>query len=258
MAPALLELTGVIVRFDSLVALNDVRFAVPAGGVTALIGPNGAGKTTCFNVVSGLQRATAGRVWFNGREITNLPPHRRAGIGRTFQIAQVFGDMTVLENVLVGVHPHLNGGVIAAGLWMPTVRRQEFWAAARAAELLRRVGLADVAERQARTLSLGQQRLLELARALAADPQLILLDEAASGLSPAETEAVVEHVRALRADGRTVLLVEHNMRFVHRLAEHLVVLNYGRVIYEGPADEGVRDPAVIAAYLGTALTHARV
>lgn len=256
MVSTLLELTGVTVRFDSLVALDHVGFAVPAGCVMALIGPNGAGKTTCFNVISGLQRVTAGHVRFGGREITQLPPHRRGGIGRTFQIAQVFGDMTVLENVMVGAHPHLRGGVIATGLGLSAVRRQEQWAAARAADLLERVGLAHVAERRARTLPLGQQRLLELARALAGDPQVILLDEAASGLGPAETEAVVAHVRRLRDDGRTVLLVEHNMRFIHRVADHLVVLNFGRVIYEGPVQEGVRHPGVISAYLGTGPMHA--
>jgi branched-chain amino acid transport system ATP-binding protein len=256
MAPALIELTGVTVRFDSLVALHDVGFMVPEGRVTALIGPNGAGKTTCFNVISGLQRVTVGRVRFGGRDITHLPPHRRRGIGRTFQIAQVFGDMTVLENVLVGLHSRLRGGIIAAGLWLPTVRRQERWAVAHVTDLLQRVALADVAERQARTLPLGQQRLLELARALAGDPQLVLLDEAASGLSPAETEALVEQVKRLRGDRRTVLLVEHNMRFVHRVADHLIVLNYGRVIYEGPVQDGVRHPAVISAYLGTGLARA--
>jgi len=254
--PPLLELAGVTVRFGTIVALEDVTFSVPHGGITALIGPNGAGKTTCFNVISGLQPVTAGHVRFGGRDLTRIPAHQRRGMGRTFQIVQVFGEMTVRENVIVGMHAMLRGGLVAAALRLPFIRHQEQKALARASELLGLVGLAHLADRQARTLPLGQQRLLELARALGAEPKLVLLDEAASGLSPAEMETMITHVEQLRRDGRTVLLVEHNMRFVNRLADHLIVLDYGRVIYEGTVETGIHDPMVISAYLGAAPAHA--
>lgn len=252
----ILRLSEVSVRFGGIVALSDVSFSVRRHSITALIGPNGAGKTTCFNAISGTQRVSAGRVEFEGRNITGWQPHRRAGMGRTFQIVQLFGEMTVRENVLVGLHPELHGGLIATGLRLPFVKAQERRAVEKADELLGRVGLAHLAGRPARTLPLGQQRLLELARGLAAEPRLMLLDESASGLSPSELGELVRQVRLLHEAGVTVFLVEHNMRFVNRLAQHLVVLNYGSVLFDGPLEDGVKDPAVISAYLGTELANA--
>jgi branched-chain amino acid transport system ATP-binding protein len=158
--------------------------------------------------------------------------------------------MTVRENAMVGLHPHQCGGLLAVGLRTPRIRRQERRARAAADALLARFGLSDLAERRAATLSLGQQRLLELARAIAAGPRLLMLDEAASGMSPAELAELARHVRELRASGITILLVEHNMRFVSSIAEHLIVLNYGRVIFDGAIGAGLADPAVVAAYLG--------
>jgi branched-chain amino acid transport system ATP-binding protein len=247
---ALLNLERVSVRFGGNAALSDVSFAVRGGSITALIGPNGAGKTTAFNVISGLLTAGGGRVLFAGDDITRRPAHRRRGIGRTFQITQLFGDMTVRENVMVGFHPRHRGGMIEAGLRSPRIRRQENGAAAEADALLATFGLAPLGERRAASLSLGQQRLLELARAAAGAPRLLMLDEAASGLSLAERRELANHVRRLRDGGATILLVEHNMRFVNEMAEHLVVLNYGTVIFDGILADGIRHPDVVTAYLG--------
>ncbi len=247
---ALLRLDRVSVRFGGNVALSQVSFAVADGSITALIGPNGAGKTTAFNVISGLLAPDVGRVFLAGADITGLPAHRRRGLGRTFQITQLFGDMTVRENVMVGFHPRHGGSLLEAGLWSPRIRRQEGEASSSADTLLATFGLAALADRRAASLPLGQQRLLELGRAAAGTPRLLMLDEAASGLSPAELRELASHISRLRAAGATILLVEHNMRFVNDVAEHLVVLNYGAVIFDGPLSEGVRDREVIAAYLG--------
>ena len=246
----LLRLDGITVRFGGLLALSDVSFRVPAGAIAALIGPNGAGKTTCFNVISGLQRADAGAVRFESFDYTRRAAHRRRGLGRTFQITQLFGDMTVRENVLVGLMPARPAELFAAGLRTPAAGQSERAARAEADVLLETFGLAAFAERKASALSLGEQRLLELARAVASRPKLLMLDEAASGMSPSEIAILADHIRRLRGEGVTVLLVEHNMRFVNELAEHLIVLNYGAVIFEGALAEGVRHPAVVSAYLG--------
>jgi ABC-type branched-subunit amino acid transport system ATPase component len=252
MSDVLLAVEGLSVHFGGVRAVDDVTLAVRRGSVTALIGPNGAGKTTCFNVISGIQAPTRGTVRYKGRDVTRLPPFARRGIGRTFQIVQLFGEMTVIENVLVGLQRTFRGGLPATALRWPGLKAQETRAAARARELLCDVGLEGVAERPAGTLSLGQQRLLELARALAGDPELILLDEASSGLSPAEIDDFVARVQGFNGRGGTVLLVEHNMRFVNRLASDLVVLNYGKIIFDGAPGVGMRDPAVVSAYLGSA------
>ena len=246
----LLRLDGITVRFGGLLALSGVSLRVPAGSIAALIGPNGAGKTTCFNVISGLQRADAGAVRFENFDYTRRPAHRRRGLGRTFQITQLFGDMTVRENVLVGLMPARPVELYAAGLRTPAAAQVEREARVAADALLETFDLAAFADRKASALSLGEQRLLELARAVAARPKLLMLDEAASGMSPAEIVTLAGHIRRLRGEGATILLVEHNMRFVNELAEHLIVLNYGAVIFEGTLLEGVRHPAVVAAYLG--------
>jgi ABC-type branched-subunit amino acid transport system ATPase component len=247
----LLRLERVTVNFGGVRALSNVSFAVPSQSITALIGPNGAGKTTCFNVICGVQVPDVGSVTFSGKDITKCAPHDRWGIGRTFQISQLFGSMTVRENIMVGFHRWIRGGLLLHGLRLPFVTRQEREAASRADAILQRLGLEAFASRPASSLPLGHQRLLELGRALAGDPQLILLDEAASGLSAAEMEVMSAQVRQLERDGCTVLLVEHNMRFVNRLASHLIVLNFGEVIFEGTTEEGVSDRQVADAYLGT-------
>jgi branched-chain amino acid transport system ATP-binding protein len=249
---ALLEVRGISVRFGGLQALDCVSFDVPGTGVTAVIGPNGAGKTTLFNTISGLQVPDSGSVTFDGDNLTRRPAFARAGMGRTFQIVALFGEMTVLENVLVGFQRRFRGGLAAAALGSRALARQERAAQADARALLDRMGLTRFASRPAASLPLGQQRLVELARALASDPKLLLLDEPASGLSPAELEDMVRQIDALQRENRAVLLVEHNMRFVNRTAGHLIVLDYGKVIFEGLPLEGMRHNAVIDAYLGMA------
>ena len=249
---AVLEIVGVSVRFGGLQALDDVSFAVADGGASALIGPNGAGKTTCFNVISGLQRPGRGAVRLGGRDVTRLPPHRRRGLGRTFQRVELVGGMSVRDNVLLGFHATLPGGLLRSGLRSPRLSRREHDAGAAVDRLLDEVGLTAYSDRRAETLPLGLQRLAELARAEAQNPRLLLLDEAASGLSGGEMERLVEHVKAARRRGCAVLLVEHNMRFVSRIVERLVVLSYGKVIFDGELERGMRDPAVMAAYLGDA------
>ncbi len=246
----LLRLDGITVRFGGVLALSDVSFGVPVGAIAALIGPNGAGKSTCFNVISGLQRADGGSVRFDGRDYSRRAAHRRSGLGRTFQITQLFGGMTVRENVLVGLLPARPADIFGAGLRAAAAAHAEREACAAADSLIEAFGLSAIADRKALTLPLGEQRLLELARAVAARPKLLMLDEAASGMSPVEIAALAGHIRRLRDEGATILLVEHNMRFVNELAGHLIVLNYGSVIFEGPVAEGVRQPAVISAYLG--------
>lgn len=249
---AVLEIEGVSVRFGGLQALDDVSFEVAEGGASALIGPNGAGKTTCFNVISGLERPGRGLVRLGGRDVTRLAPHRRLGLGRTFQRVELVGGMSVRDNVLLGFHTALPGGLLRSGLRSPGLSRREHDAEAVVERLLDEVGLTAYAERRAEMLPLGLQRLAEVARAEAQSPRLLLLDEAASGLSAAEMERLVEHVLAARARGCAVLLVEHNMRFVSRIVEQLVVLSYGKVIFDGELEHGMRDPAVMAAYLGDA------
>jgi branched-chain amino acid transport system ATP-binding protein len=253
MSEPLLTIAGLTLRFTGLVAIDDLSFTVAAGTVHALIGPNGAGKTTLFNAVSGLVPPAAGRILLRGREVTGLPVHRRValGLGRTFQNLRLFGAMTVLENVMTGRHPRFAAPWPAIVLRLPAARREERAARQRAHELLRQVGLAHVAERRAATLAYGDQRRLEIARALASDPALLLLDEPAAGMNPTETAALGALLRSLRAAGLTILLVEHDMNFVMGLSDHVTVLNFGRKIAEGTPDAVRRDQQVIAAYLGS-------
>ena len=247
-----LEVTGIGVRFGGLQALKDVSFELRPGQVTALIGPNGAGKTTMINVISGALRPTTGSVKVDGRDITRQSADRRQDITRTFQISQVFKGMTVLENVMVGLQARGGYGVIGALLQTPKVRQVESAARQRAMEILDRVGIAHLAGRDAGTLPLGQERLLEVARALASDPRVILLDEVASGLTPPDRHALAKLVHDLRDSGYAILVVEHNMRFVKDTSEKLVVLNFGELIYAGTVADGLSDSLVMDAYLGRA------
>jgi branched-chain amino acid transport system ATP-binding protein len=239
-------------RFAGVVAVDAVDIDMPEGGVHAVIGPNGAGKTTLFNLLSGLDRPTAGDIAFDGRTITRLPSHRRAalGIARTFQNIRVFATMTVLENVLTGLHPRLRAGLPAIVAGWPSVRREERLAMARAREALEVVGLLPRAADQATALPYGDQRRLEIARAIVGRPRLLLLDEPAAGMNPSETVALGALIHTIVGVGTTVLLVEHNMPFVMGLSDSVTVLNFGRCIFSGPPEEARRDPGVIEAYLG--------
>jgi branched-chain amino acid transport system ATP-binding protein len=239
-------------HFEGLVAVDTVSFRVAPGSVHALIGPNGAGKTTLFNLVSGLMAVSGGSIRFQGVDVTHLPAHRcaRLGMGRTFQNLRVFGDMTVLENVLTGMHPRLGVAWPLAILRASAARAEERRAQERGHALLARVGIDQHARRRAADLAYGDQRRLEIARALAADPALLLLDEPAAGMNPTETAALAELLRGLKADGLTILLVEHDMGFVMRLSDTVTVLNFGKKIAEGPPDSIRADPVVVEAYLG--------
>jgi branched-chain amino acid transport system ATP-binding protein len=251
----ILEMSGVSVRFGGVVALDGVGFSIPAAGATALIGPNGAGKTTCFNVISGFQFPNSGSVNFAGRNVTRIAPHRRTGIGRTFQRIALVPEMSVRENVMLGFHGRAVGSFFKTGLGAPSVRDSERRIRVETNALLAEYDLDAVADRPAATLPLGLQRLVEIARARAQQPRLMLLDEAASGLDLAELDLIAHRISQIRAGGCALLIVEHDMRFVTRVAEKLIVLHYGRVIFDGTVAAGMEDERVRAAYLGAARKH---
>ena len=251
---ALLSVDRVHHWFGGLHVINDVSFSCRAGIIKAIIGPNGAGKTTLFNLVAGSLTPVSGGIRYDGRPITGFPPHRIAslGVARTFQASRLFPDMSVLENVMAGRHVRGRSGFLAGMLSLPSALGDERAARTSAQEILEHFGMEALADEDARSLPFGQQRVVEIARALVAQPRLLLLDEPACGLNIRETERLGDLIRGVRHDGVTVLIVEHDMSLVMGICDEVVVLNYGSLVAEGTPREVQANPEVIGIYLGEA------
>lgn len=248
-----LRVANLVKRFGGLVAVNGVHFEFGKGQISAVIGPNGAGKTTFFNMITGIYAPDEGEIELEGESIVKVKPHRIAekGIARTFQNIRLFGNLTVLENVMVGMHIHLKAGIFGTLFGLPKVRHEEQEAADEAYRLLRYVGLEPLLNEKANSLSYGAQRRLEIARALAARPKVLLLDEPAAGMNPRETAQLTGLIRSIQQElGISIILIEHDMKLVMELSDHILVLDHGEKIAEGAPDEIRSHPRVIEAYLG--------
>jgi branched-chain amino acid transport system ATP-binding protein len=249
----ILETKALTMRFGGLTAAQNFSAALPVGSITGLIGPNGAGKTTCFNMITGFYKPTSGKTFYRGQDLTGMPPHLvcKAGVARTFQNIRLFSNETVLENVLIGGHLRQKTSWLQAVFFTPGYLKEDKEMRARALELLDVVGLKDLAGEQARSLPYGAQRRLEIARAMATDPFLLLLDEPAAGMNPRETDELEELIVRIRNEAKiSILMIEHDMRFVMGLCERIAVLNFGRIIAEGTPEQIKKNPDVIEAYLG--------
>ncbi len=250
---SLINATRVVKRFGGLMAVNKMDFNLEKGEIVSIIGPNGAGKTTFFNTITGIYKPEEGQIMFNGKSLIGLRPDQIAerGISRTFQNIRLFSNMSVIENILVGMHPHLKQSAVDSLLRLPSFKKEELDAEKKAEELMEYVGVKGVGNELAKNLPYGAQRRVEIARALAADPLLLLLDEPTAGMNPLETEDAIKLFRRIRDEkGITVLLIEHDMRVVMNISERISVMDYGEKLAEGTPAEIRANPRVVEAYLG--------